>query len=150
MGKRIVEINGVKLEIDTRTARKVDQYRVGDKVKVLVKEYSDNYKTHHGVIVAFDDFTALPTITVCYVKDNYGSTSLEFVYINAKSKDVELAPCTDEILITKADVMTRMQAEIDKKQAEVQDLQRKMEFFVKRFGVWFETPHAVISDDDND
>ena len=35
--KRIVEIGGVKIEVDLRTAKRVDSYRVGDPVKVLTK-----------------------------------------------------------------------------------------------------------------
>ena len=32
--KRIIEINGVKLEVDMTTARRIDEFRVGDTVKV--------------------------------------------------------------------------------------------------------------------
>jgi hypothetical protein len=49
---RIVEINGVKLELDMRQAKlqSIDTFKVGDSVKVLIKEYGDSYKTHAGVI----------------------------------------------------------------------------------------------------
>ena len=51
--KRIIEINGVKLEVDMSTAKKIDEYRVGDNVKVLKKDYSGNYDVLAGVIVEF-------------------------------------------------------------------------------------------------
>ena len=38
--KRIVEIDGVKIEVDLRTAKRVDSYKVGDNVKILEKEKS--------------------------------------------------------------------------------------------------------------
>lgn len=38
--RRIVEINGVKIEVDMRTAKRVDSFRVGDNVKVLDKDYN--------------------------------------------------------------------------------------------------------------
>ena len=83
--RTVVEINGVKMEVDLRTARTIDTYKVGDRVKVLVKKYSDTYETHHGVIVAFDNFENLPTITVCYITTGYNG-DLSFSYINEKNK----------------------------------------------------------------
>ena len=38
--KRIIEVNGVKLEVDMRYARKIEELRVGSRVKVLIKNYS--------------------------------------------------------------------------------------------------------------
>lgn len=38
--KRIIEINGVKLDVDLSQCKVVENYKVGDAVKVLVKEYS--------------------------------------------------------------------------------------------------------------
>lgn len=37
-GKRIIEIDGVKIEVDLRTAKRIDTYRVGDNVKILNKD----------------------------------------------------------------------------------------------------------------
>lgn len=53
----IVEINGIKMAIDERTAtiQKVDTFKVGDPVKVLIKEYS-SYNAKFGVIIGFDNF----------------------------------------------------------------------------------------------
>lgn len=48
--KRIIEINGVKLEIDTREAVSIDTVKVGDPVKVLIKDYS-SYKSFPGVVI---------------------------------------------------------------------------------------------------
>ena len=33
--KKIVEVNGIKLEVDMRYAKRIDEFRVGDTVKVL-------------------------------------------------------------------------------------------------------------------
>jgi hypothetical protein len=46
---RIVEVDGIKLEIDERTARTIESYKVGDPVKVLVKSYGDSYNIYPGV-----------------------------------------------------------------------------------------------------
>ena len=32
--KRIIDINGMKMEVDLRTAKRIDTFKVGDNVKV--------------------------------------------------------------------------------------------------------------------
>ena len=54
--KRIIEINGIKLEVDLSTAKRIDEFRVGDNVKVLRKGYNDNFEVLAGVIVEFVNF----------------------------------------------------------------------------------------------
>jgi len=134
--KRIVEINGLKIEVDMRTAKRVDSYKVGDRVKVLIKGYSDTYSVSHGVIVAFDEFEARPSITICYIESNY-SPDLKFVTLNKDSKDLEIAPCNDDVLIEKGEVMNRINRLIEEKKAVIQDLESKRNYFEQRFGAWF-------------
>ena len=59
----IIEVNGIKLEVDLRTAKRVDQLRVGDRVKVLNKAY-DGYEVLPGTVVCFEPFEKLPTTSV--------------------------------------------------------------------------------------
>ena len=37
--KRIIEINGIKMEVDLRNAKRIDTFKVGDPVKVLDMTY---------------------------------------------------------------------------------------------------------------
>jgi len=134
--KRIVEINGLKLEVDLRTAKRVDSYKVGDRVKVLTKDYGDTYSTSHGVIVAFDEFVARPSVTICYISSDY-STELKFKTLNKDSKDVEIAPCNDDVMIEKAEVIAKINQSIEQKKAEIHDLESKRNYFEQRFGAWF-------------
>src|SRR5690606_28503543 len=71
MEKTIIEVNGVKLEVDLRTAKRVDELRVGDRVKVLTKDYRGEYEVHAGTIVGFEPFENLPTVIVAYLKRDY-------------------------------------------------------------------------------
>lgn len=138
---RQVEINGIKLEIDERTARTIDQYKVGDKVKVLIKNYGDNYTVHPGVIVGFSDFKALPTIDVMYCdRDRWESDCFKFVYINSHTKDgTEISPFNEiETILDKQSVIDKMDSAISKKKAELEDLRMKREYFVERFAKAFE------------
>ncbi len=141
---RTVEIGGVKVDIDMRYAKKVESYRIGDRVKVLVKSYS-NYKPYPGVIVAFDMFEKLPTITVAYVKNEYNSSSIEFAYIHGGDKDddqPEIAPLNDDILLDKGGVLESFQYEIEKKRAEIEDIERKRSYFLTHFDRYFADAEA--------
>ena len=41
--KRIIDINGMKMEVDLRTAKRIDTFKVGDNVKVLATEYNGTW-----------------------------------------------------------------------------------------------------------
>lgn len=132
--KTIIEINGIKLEVDLRTAKRIDEFRIGDRVKVLTKEYGDTFHVYHGIIVGFDNFKELPTIVVVYLKDEYSSAQMKFGYINSQAKDIEITHAEYEDLpIRKADVIERFDNQILKKQAELEDLQRQKAFFIYHF-----------------
>ena len=134
--KRIIEINGVKVEVDLREATQVSTYRVGMRVKVITRPYDTAaWKVHQGVIVAFDAFKSVPTITVCYIET---SGDLEFAYLNADSKNVEIAPANDELMVEKADVLNNLQREIAKHETSIAELEQKRDYFLVRFGAWFE------------
>lgn len=134
--KRIVEIDGVKIEVDLRTAKRVDTYKVGDNVKLLCKEYSD-YKVRPGIIVDFAEFQELPTIVIAVFNEGSWSSapSIEFVYYNEKTADkTEIVPATeDELRLTKDGVIEKFEREIQKKKNEYTDLQNQLEYFKKHF-----------------
>ena len=138
MEKQIVEINGVKFEVDMSTAQVISEYKIGDKINVLVKEYSSKV-VYPGIIVGFDNFKELPTIAIAYLKVEYSSASIKFVYFNSETVDIDIAPCREsDILFEKADVLSKMDLEITKKEEEIKDLQRKKNFFVLNFQKHFE------------
>ena len=142
--KRIVEIDGVKVEVDLRQAKVVDAYRVGMNVKVLKKRY-DGYESLPGVIVGFDDFTNLPTIVVAILECSWGADpKIEFVYFNAKSKELELAPAiADEFPVTREEALKHFDRAIGKHEAEIRALQEKREYFLRRFGLAAEKQEPV-------
>lgn len=141
--KRIIEINGVKMEIDLRQAKVVDNFKVGDTVKVLTKTYS-GYQSHVGMIVGFDEFQKLPTIVVAYLNIEYSSTAINFVYINSETKDVEICNINDwDIPYSKQQIIDKMDSEIYKKESEVKELQAKKNVFLQMFGKYFENKISV-------
>lgn len=139
MSTQIVEVNGVKLEIDTRQATVVTNFKIGDRVKVLVRGYGDEIKIHHGVITSFEMFKSLPTIVVCYVEQNYNGAELKMAYIHEKAEKVEIVPCNEETLpFEKASVIERLEREILRKEQEIEDIRNRMTYFSKMFGKHFE------------
>jgi len=136
--KRIIEINGVKVEIDLREAKTVDTYKVGDNVKVLIEEYNENFKSYPGVIVGFDNFEKRPTVIIAYLKTDYSSAELQFVYLNKDTKKVEIVPASlEDIGLEKSKVVDLLDKEILSKEEELREAKRKKEYFLKYFNKYF-------------
>lgn len=134
--KRIVEIGGVKVEYDLRTAKQVDVFKVGDPVKLLVKDY-DSHKVKYGVIIDFANFKELPSIVVAYL-DGWDNDQIRFEHINTESKAVQIAPCSeDEISIDKHGIESKIDNKISKLKSEIEELQENKRIFRKRFGEMF-------------
>lgn len=141
--KQIIEINGVKMEVDTRFARRVDTLQIGTKVKILEKQsqYGGNdTKVYSGVIVGFEPFESLPTIVVCYLQNDYAGAELKFAYVNtATDKRWEIVAAVDDDLpVQKSDVLSKIDREIQKKSDEIAELSRKRDYFLQHFSVHFE------------
>ena len=134
--KRIIEIDGIKVEVDLRTAKRVDSFRVGDNVKILDKSYQD-YKVKPGIIVDFAEFQELPTIVIAVFEEGSwsGAPSIKFIYYNkSTSEKVEIVPATeDEIKVSKDSVVEKFEREIQKKKNEWIDLKNQLEYFKKHF-----------------
>lgn len=135
---RTIEISGHKFEVDMRSARKIDSFRVGDRVKLLVKNYS-GYSTHPGAIVGVDNFQALPTIVIAYLENEWGSSGdVKFAYINSESKDLEIAPmCEDDIQPTKQIIENYFSRAEKKLGLELSQLQERKEYFLRKYGSTF-------------
>lgn len=132
---RIVEIGGVKVEVDLRTAKVVETYRVGDNVAVLAKGWGDDFKVHPGVIAAFDEFPGLPTITIAYLEGG----KLLRAHLNAKSGDkILISPLTAlTSYFQREDVLGQFDREILATQAKLDELHQQRAFFVEHFGRMF-------------
>ena len=137
--KQIVEINGVKLEIDLTEAKVINNYKIGDNIKVLIKDYS-TYESHVGAIIGFDNFKNLPSINIAYVKTKYDSAEVRMITYNNESKDVEICPLSNpaEINFDKANITDLLQREILKKEEELAECKYKLKYFLTSFNKSFE------------
>ena len=135
--KRIVEIDGVKIEVDLRTAKRIDTFKVGDNVKVLCKKYNDTFEVKPGIITDFANFKERPTIVVAVFNEGSWSSSpsIEFIHIYEGMEDkYEIVYTSDEDLrLTKDGVIEKFEREIAKKRNEAQDLENQLNYFIKHF-----------------
>lgn len=142
--KQIIEVGGVKLEVDLRHAKRIDELKIGSPVKVLIKGYGDSVNVHPGVVVGFEPFPSLPTIIIAYVVVNYNSAELKFSHINRETKNTEIIHSMDptDLLVDKQKYVDTFDREIEKKRREIQDMEEKKKFFLSEFGAYWERVEA--------
>lgn len=132
--KRVIEINGIKLEVDLTTAKRIDEFKVGDNIKVL----QDAKDVFAGVIVDFVNFKELPTIQIAVFKQDYWGTKIDFINYNSRTENMEIMPCSEhELKLEKCRVVDKFNIEINKKQSEVDELTKKRDWFVEHFAKYF-------------
>lgn len=136
--KTVIEINGIKMEVDLRTAKRVDTLAIGDRVKVLVKQYSD-YKVFAGTVIGFEPFKALPTIIVAYIETSYSAVGVKFLYFNAETKDTEVIKAIDDdcLDIDKASIVQQFERDLQKKRDEIADVEAKRDYFLSNFKAYW-------------
>lgn len=142
--KQIIEINGLKMEIDTRYARRIEELRIGSRVKVLVKGYSDDWTAHSGVVVGFEPFPERPTIIVAYIKSNYNDVGLEIVHYHKDTKDKQIvAALDDDFSVSRKEVLGWFDRETAKAEETIKLITAKRQFFLDRFqAYWHDEPLA--------
>ena len=134
---RIVEINGVKMEVDLRNVKVIENYKVGDNVKVLRKNGTD-YNIYPGVIIDFVDFEVLPTIQIAIFNISYWGNTLEFINFNSSSKDIEISKVSEhELSMEKNRVIDKLDQEINKARATMEEIQNKKDYLINHFGKYF-------------
>lgn len=135
---KMIEINGIKMEVDLRQAIRIERLSVGTPVKILLKSYS-SYEIKSGVIIGFEPFEKLPTILIAYVDVGYTSTEIKYLSYNAKTEDTEVIAAIndDKLSFDKNDILNAMEREILKKQREIQDIQDKRSYFLDKFQTYW-------------
>ena len=144
----VIEINGVKLEVDLRHAKRIDTLRIGDRVKLLEKQYSNNVTVHPGVIAGFEPFPSAPTIIVAYIERSYKAAELKFAYLRTNDTECkfEIVPSIDgDLALNPGDIVSEMNAQILSKEQEIADLAMRRDYFLANFQKYFPETHHVPS-----
>ncbi len=144
----VIEINGVKMEVDLRSARRIEEIRVGSRVKVLAKKYGDSYEVKHGVVIGFEPFKNLPTIIICTATVDYSEAKVEFLYYNAKSEGVEVVIANDDDLaaLDKNDFLSKCDKEIERKKLEIAELENRKKYFLAKFNCYWSDVEQAVAD----
>jgi hypothetical protein len=146
--KTVIEINGVKMEVDLRHAKRIENIMVGTRIKALRKTYSDSYEVLHGVVIGFEPFQKLPTIILAVAKIEYNGAKIEFIYYNAKTENVEIVIASDDDLVAldKADFCKSVDNEIAKKEVEIAELQNRKAYFLEKFKCYWQPIEQAVAD----
>lgn len=143
---RTIEINGVKFDVDLRTLKRVDEFKVGDSVKVLVKTYN-GYESYIGVIIGFDDFKDHPSLTLAYLNLGYASAEIIIKNYNSDTKDIEIAPLNQyDMPFTYAHAIEMFQRDITRKENELNEAYKKKKVFENLFGKYFGKAEEINPD----
>ena len=135
---RQIEINGIKVEVDLRTVKHITTYKIGDNVKLLMKDYQE-YVVKPGVIIDFVDFKDNPAIVVAYYSQDFSGTEIKFITITKDTKNIEIAPCLQhELELNKGRVLDKFDLAIADYQRKIDELAQKKEYFINNFGKFFE------------
>jgi nicotinic acid mononucleotide adenylyltransferase len=145
MSKRIIEINGRKFEVNEADLKVVDEFRVGDTVKVLKKRYNDDWESFYGAIIGYDNYKNLPTIRIMYIDVDYSDSTINIISYNNNTKDIEIAPMNeaDLIMLDKARIIDLMNNRIEKKKQDLEDAKAEKDYFLKYFNAYFKASEKV-------
>jgi hypothetical protein len=145
-----IEINGIKMEVDMRHAKRIEELRIGDRVKLLIENpySSPKHKVHPGIIIGFEPFTTLPTIIVAYIDKNYSAVDMKFAYINKSSVDVEMIRSVDDdgLDVDKAQITELFNRQIEVKREELKAIEAKRDYFLNEFrSYWPKTERVDLA-----
>jgi len=142
--KQIIEVNGVKLEVDMRHAKRIEELRVGSKVKVLDSRGYGSAEVNPGVVVGFEPFPSRPTIIIAFVRGSWNEAKLELLHFNSGTEKVEIVASTDEDFSVNRDEVlgwfTRERESLKNKMAE---LDAKEAFFRDRFKTYWKDEEVL-------
>lgn len=146
--KTVIEINGVKMEVDLRHARRIENIGIGSRVKTLQKKYGDSYEVRHGIVIGFEPFRELPTIIIAVANLTFNEAKVEFIYYNAKTEGVEVVVASDDDLIAldKNDFVSQADRDIAKKRAEIDELEARKSYFLAKFKCYWEPIEQAVAD----
>lgn len=135
----IIDINGVKLQVDLRHAVRIDTLRIGDRVKVLHKSQYGGMKIFPGTVIGFEPFPSLPTVTIAYIERSWDKAELRFVQLNEQTKDFEVVKSVDDdgCLLDRDEVLAFFDRAIAKHQLEIQALEERKASFLRNFRAYW-------------
>lgn len=137
----IIEINGIKLEVDLRTARRIETLRVGDRVKLLHTPDYGSPIVYPGVVVGFEPFDSMPTIIIAYIASKgWGAdpAKIEFLYYNSKSKGFEVIVSTDDVKLDRTNALESFDRKEQKLLSDLEEVRQMRAYFERNFAAYWQ------------
>ena len=146
-----VEVQGKKFMVDMAGAKVIDQFKVGDPIKVLVKKYNDEFDAYYGMVIGFDNFENLPTIVIAYFEAKYGGEGeLKIVHLNDQAKGIEICHTTPaEAALNPQAVLDKINSTISDHRNKIRELRNKKEFFLNGFAKVFGINVDELNDEED-
>lgn len=134
----VIEVNGVRLEVDMRYARRIEEIRIGSPVKLLAKNGYGGHKVYAGIVIGFEPFKDLPTILVAYIEDDFSKAEVKVVSINAKTENYDLVAAVDpDFSIDRESVLKKFERQIAAKQREIEVIEEQINYFKTNFKAYW-------------
>lgn len=141
---KIIEVNGIKMEVDLREAKVINKFKVGDPVK-LIKNDSGNVKIMAAAISGFVMTDKLSAIEVVWLEEDYWS-GIKFMtaVITSKTTEYELVAYSEhDRILNKQSVLNCFNKKQDELEAKLDELRAKRQYFEDNFGKLFEGSPVV-------
>jgi len=137
--KTVIEVNGIKMEVDMRYARRVDEIRIGDRVKVLIKAgYGEDLSVKPGIVVGFEPFAKLPTIVVAYIDQDWSKAQVKFLHFNSKSEAEIVHAADEDFHVDRDTIIQRFDRDMAAKQREIETIEEQRRYFETNFRAFWE------------
>jgi len=140
----IFEVNGVKLAIDPGRAVRIEEIRVGDRVKILDTSGYSGHKVHAGVVIGFEPFPDLPTILVAYLEKDYQKAEIKVAAINKKTEKMQMLKSVSDELFDRDEVLKMFDKQIAENQRKIDDLNDHKCYFTEKFGVYWKRVNPTV------
>jgi hypothetical protein len=132
-----LEVAGQKFEFSEPQVTRVETLKLGDTVKILVKEgYPPDRKSvvHPGIVVGFEPFKDLPTVLVAYLDLGYNG-GIKTIAFNAESVDTQMVKAIGDFSrdLNVSVVREKLYGAVTKAEVALADARHQLELFDERF-----------------
>lgn len=135
---KTVEVNEAMVKIGLKKEEVVNNYKVGNYIKLLIKDVFD-FENYPGRIVGIYYSNDEPIIVVAYLKQPFDRFNIGYIEISLSSEDVKIAPLNDwDFPIEWLSRLKRFKIEILSKEQEVTEMKSNVKRFEQIFDEYFE------------
>lgn len=135
---KTIELNEAMVKIGLKKEEAINNYKVGNYVKLLIKDIFD-FESYPGRIVGIYYSNDEPIIVVAYLKQPFDRFNISYIEICPSSEDTKIEPLNDwDFPIERLSMLKRFKIEILSKEQEVTEMKSNVKRFEQIFDEYFE------------